>query len=245
MLPLCCTDHRPVNRWALTNPHMSLHIPNESRIVVSKQKKSNGRPRRPVHSMKSIMSNIHILTGVASFVRWPLNLHIFAKEAQKAWETWIKQAEDPERPGLHITTDIVDETTGILEESEPAGIHALDLDYTPIKEYVQKARDVVSFEREGSCVHCADELTSKEGLQAMCPNTDCRAMGHLACWSKHALAAEGDSEAILPSRCRCPSCGGEVRWGDMMKELTLRVRGEEDVQRLLTVKKRAKRVVHE
>ncbi len=195
--------------------------------------------------MKSIMSNIHILTGVASFVRWPLNLHVFAKEAQKAWETWLKQTEDPERPGLTMVTDIVDETTGILQESEPAGIHALALDYTPIKDYVQKAQDVVSFEREGKCVHCDDELTSREGLHAMCPNAECQAMGHLGCWSKHALAGEGESDAVIPSTCRCPSCGGEVRWGDMMKELTLRVRGEEDIQRLLTVKKRPRKVVYE
>jgi structure-specific endonuclease subunit SLX1 len=195
--------------------------------------------------MKSIMSNIHILTGVASFVRWPLNLHLLAQEAKKAWDGWIKQSDDPERPGLQISTDIVDETTGILQESEPAGIHALALDYTPIKEYVQKAQHVVAFEKEGNCIHCDDELPSKEGLHAMCPNEGCEAMGHLGCWSKHALTGEGNTDAIIPSNCRCPSCGGEVRWGDMIKELTLRVRGEEEVQRLLTVKKRPRKMVHE
>ncbi|KAM3480062.1 hypothetical protein MY8738_005119 [Beauveria namnaoensis] len=228
--------------WALANPHLSLHIPADERLAVSTQTKRNGRPRRPALSMRSVMSNIHLLTGVASFVRWPLTLHFFAEEAHKAWKTWLKKAENPARPGLCVLTDFVDDTAGILgPHDDQAGIQALPLDYAPVKDYVQKAQDVVMFEKEGRCVHCDEEMASGQGLHAMCPNGDCVAMGHLDCWSKHALAGEGDPEAILPQTCFCPSCGGEVRWGEMMKELTLRVRGQSEIDKLLKVKKRGRK----
>lgn len=228
--------------WALANPHLSLHIPDESRLVVSKQTKRNGRPRRPPMSMRSVMSSIHLLTGVASFARWPLKLHFFAHEAHKAWMAWQKTAQDAERPGLRVLTDFVDDTTGILgAHDEHAGIHALPLDYAPFKDYVQRAQEVVLFEKQGSCVHCKELLVPGEGLHAMCPSGDCVAMGHLDCWSKHALRTEGESDAVLPRTCSCPSCDGAVHWGNMMQELTLRIRGESEVTKLLKVKKRGKK----
>lgn len=228
--------------WALANPHLSLHIPDDARLAVSTQTKRNGRPRRPPLSMRSVVSNIHLLTGVASFARWPLTLHFFAAEAHRAWTAWVRTAESPAREGLRVLTDFVDDTTGILgAHDEQAGIHALPLDYALVKEYVQKAQDVVAFEKEGRCVHCDEDMVSGEGLHAMCPNDDCVAMGHLDCWSKHALATEGDAEAMIPRTCSCPSCGGHLRWSDMITELTLRVRGQREVEKLLKVRKRGKK----
>jgi structure-specific endonuclease subunit SLX1 len=74
----------------------------------------------------------------------------------------------------------------------------------------------------------------------MCPNNGCKAIGHIDCWSKDALYHEGGSE-VLPDISTCPSCGGEIRWGDMMKELSLRVRGPQDVEKLLKKAEKAKK----
>jgi structure-specific endonuclease subunit SLX1 len=179
------------------------------------------------------MSNIHLLTAAPSFARWPLNLHLFAKEAQTAWEKWTKSSETPVRAELNILTDFKEaanaEAAGAPEV--PWGIHAMAVDYAPIKGYVEKAHNVVSFEQEGRCVHCHEELAHGQGLYPMCPSEGCVAMGHLDCWSKHALS--DDDSALLPHKCVCPSCKGSIRWGDMMKELSLRVRGEKEVQKLL------------
>lgn len=207
-------------------------------------------PKRPPYSLKSVMSNLHLLTGVPSFARWPLNLHFFRQEAFKSWEAWIKSSNAPARPGLDIRTDFGTpaestepvEPTGPAEPAEGAapvasGIHALPLDYAPIKEYVEKVNDVVAFEQEGECIHCHEELEPAKGIYAMCPNQGCVAMGHLDCWSRHALPA-GAAEDVIPDRCNCPSCGGNVRWGDMMKELSLRLRGGKEVEKLLKKKKR-------
>lgn len=184
------------------------------------------------------MSNIHLLTGVPSFARWPLNVHFLAREAFTTWQSRIQATQTPCREGLEILTDFshsreVDSTSG--------GIHALPADYSPMSEYVLKARDVVDFEQEGKCVHCEEDLDSGKGLHAMCPNSECKAMGHLNCWSKHALA--GDSSGhIIPEQCTCPSCGGDIRWGDMVKELSLRVRGTQEVKKLVKAAEKAKKV---
>lgn len=229
-----------VSRWALTNPHVSMHIPTESRITIATQKKRSGKPRRPLHSLKSVVANLHLLIGVPSFARWPLNLHFLAKDAYTTWEARLKSVGEPPKAGIEIVTDFGPSPESEASEPAPRGIHALPLDYSPIKPYVEKAHNVVSFEQEGNCVHCHQELESAKGLHPMCPNDGCKAMGHLDCWSKHALIGEDDG-ALIPERCACPSCGGKVRWGDMIKELSLRIRSPKDVEKLLKKKRRTKK----
>ena len=234
-----------VRRWALTNPHISLHIPSESRLALSTQRKKNGMPRRPKPSLKSVVSNLHLLTAVPSFRRWPLALHFFAEEAFTSWKDFLKSGPATSGPKhLRILKDFGAPTKSADESAlEAWGIHALPLDYTAIKGYVEKAHNIVSFEQEGKCICCDDELEPGKGLYPMCPNDGCEAMGHLDCWSRHALSANKEGH-VIPDSCKCPSCGGEVRWGDMMKELSLRVRGQADVEKLLkTKKRRTKQVV--
>lgn len=183
------------------------------------------------------MSNLHLLTVVPSFARWPLNLHFLAREAYAAWQKWT---ESSWRPSLTIATDF----DANEDEDVARGIHALPLDYQPIKDYVQKAHDIVSFEREGDCLHCGKELESGRGLHAMCPNAECTAMGHLDCWSRHGLEGDG-GDNVVPDVFQCPSCTGDIRWGDMVKELSLRVRGAKEVDRLLKKRKRMPKTTNE
>ncbi|KAH8890194.1 GIY-YIG catalytic domain-containing protein [Thozetella sp. PMI_491] len=241
--------------WALTNPHLSLHIPSSSRIAVSSGHKRNGMPRRPRASLVSILSNLHLLLRVPSFSRWPLTLHFFAPDVHEAWRKWSAGTKESLREDLLIVTDF---EAGALEravspDADPAalempvvgggsepemhGIHALPLDYAPMKEYVAKGKAVFDFEKEGNCVVCREAMASGDGLYALCTNLGCEGVGHLSCWSRHLLPGE-EKDSILPVRGTCPSCGGDVQWGDMMKELTLRVRGAKEVEKLLKVKRK-------
>ncbi|KAL1890070.1 Slx4p interacting protein [Sporothrix stenoceras] len=252
--------------WALTNPHLSLHIPAESRLSVASQKKRNGHPKRPPASIHSILANLHLLLRVPSFARWPLRFHIFVPEVHAAYKKWSQtsasqQLGDDVRE-VEVLTDFppapesiyggMTATTGDhdddIEMSGPLwGIHALPLDYTPMRDYVDKARDIFAFEREGDCTVCHTELPAGKGLYAVCPNTECEAVGHLRCWSSHLLTGEkktgtlgvgGSDDALVPVRGHCPDCGGPVVWGDMIKELTLRMRGPKEVEKLVKAKRR-------
>jgi structure-specific endonuclease subunit SLX1 len=238
-------------RWALTNPHLSLHIPASSRLAISTQRKRNGHPRRPPSSLSSIVSNLHLLLNVPSFARWPLNLHFFAPEMHTAWKKWCLTAAKPLRQNLTIVTDFKPEASIAPAETSvnspgnpteetvaPWGIHALPLDHDPIKEYVTKGKTVFDFEMEGACVVCQQAIASGNGLHALCPNAGCNGVGHLSCWSNHLLPAQESGAQVLPIQGQCPKCHGEVHWGLMMKELTLRMRGQKDIEKLLKEKRK-------
>ncbi len=231
-----------------------MHIPSPARITLSTQTKKNGQPRRPRASLLSVMSNLHLLLRVPSFSRWPLRLHFFARDAHAAWDKWCTTANEPVRDMLPVDTDFGPDPDSRLgsdsaaslavastkQDEAPQGIHGLHLDYAPVKEYVTKGQSVFSFEREGSCVVCCGDQASEEGLYAVCTNETCDGVGHVDCWSRHLLAEEGAEDTILPVAGHCPKCKGEVRWGDMMKELTLRVRGQKEVEKLLKKRRKGK-----
>ncbi|KAI0883082.1 uncharacterized protein GGS22DRAFT_167848 [Annulohypoxylon maeteangense] len=227
--------------WALTNPHTSLHIPTTSRISAAAGRKRNGHPKRPRHTMTSILSNVHILLRVPSFARWPLNVHFFDPEVYKAWKKCCDTADGPLQDTTQILTDFgsslsgPQETEGSHSENEseqPWGIHALPLDYAPMKDYVTKTKSIYDFEREGDCVVCREHLEPGQGLYATCSNASCEGTGHVSCWSKHILGKEAD-ENIIPISGHCPKCKGRVTWIDLMKEVSLRVRGAKEVEKLL------------
>lgn len=243
-----------LTRWALTNPHVSLHIPDESRVTSprrsprrttsktgsSRTRKKARMPKRPIPSLASVIANIHILTGVPSFARLPLNVHFLAEDAYAAWQHRLESVQEPSRKCLRVLTDFADAVDEVPGQTLVRGIHALPLDYQPMAEYLDKARSIVEFEQQGCCVHCAQDLESDNGLHALCPNDGCQAMGHLVCWSQHALSGEKNGH-VIPNQCACPSCGGDIRWVDMMKELSLRIRGEAKVDDVLKRAKRAKK----
>jgi len=229
-----------------------MHIPSPARISISTQRKKNGQPRRPRASLTSIISNLHLLLGVPSFSRWPLRLHFFSRDAHAAWEKWCATAKEPMREGVAILTDFGDQGAKAVRtvssenvresctpEPAPWGIHALPLDYAPIKDYVAKGRDVFSFEREGKCVVCKEHMPPGKGLYMLCSNDGCEGVGHLSCWSRHMLSVQ-EHDKIIPVAGKCPKCRGPVKWGDMMTELTLRLRGLKEVDKLLKKKRKAK-----
>ncbi|EPE08502.1 giy-yig catalytic domain containing protein [Ophiostoma piceae UAMH 11346] len=242
--------------WALTNPHLSLHIPAESRLSVSRQTKKNGHPRRPPASMQSIVANLHLLLGVPSFTRWPLRLHVFAPEVLAAWNKWLKTSNNTKPPTLELVTDFSSASSSTTDTEAKTGVHAMPVDYTPLQDYVDKARDIFTFEREGDCAVCHETLPSgQNGLYAVCPNTSCEAVGHLRCWSGYLLSKEApmsasdtedelvgavhtDKQPLMPVRGNCPKCGGPVVWADMMKELTLRLRAPKEVDKLVKAKRK-------
>jgi structure-specific endonuclease subunit SLX1 len=188
--------------------------------------------------MTSILSNLHLLLRVPSFSRWPLKLHFFAPDAHQAWVKWCSTANEPLRGTLEVVTDFVprpDAEIGAVAPDPPnlpSGIHRLPLDYTPMKNYVAKTNTIVAFEMEGDCVVCKEHLPTGEGFYAVCSNEGCEGVGHIACWSKHLLGEEG-ADHVLPVSGHCPSCHGPVDWGEMMREMSLRMRGQKEVEKLL------------
>jgi structure-specific endonuclease subunit SLX1 len=116
------------------------------------------------------------------------------------------------------------------------GIKALDIDYEPVKPHVEKGKDITEFEREGSCTICLSSCEHDSGVYAICPTPSCESVTHLTCLSKHFLSSE-DEDSLVPITGTCPCCKTESRWVDVVKELTLRIRGEKEIAKLLKPKR--------
>jgi structure-specific endonuclease subunit SLX1 len=58
--------------------------------------------------------------------------------------------------------------------------------------------------------------------------------GHLSCL---APSFSGVAENLVPTTGDCPGCGAKLRWIDLVKELSLRMRGEAEVQKIFKIRK--------
>ncbi|KAE9364672.1 hypothetical protein N431DRAFT_354204 [Stipitochalara longipes BDJ] len=230
--------------WAWQNPHVTQHIPPESRIQHAIEKKRGGQPKRPRHSVASLLSNLHLLLHVPSFSRWPLQLRFFSQDVYKAWLKWCKTATEPIRDSITIIQDFPPSDPVSGDESDSPkqkkakhthGIAALTVDYSNEKTYVEKGKNIIDFEREGSCAICHNDLEHAAGIYAICPNHACESVTHLTCLSKHFLTDE--EEALVPVTGQCSACNSEIKWVDVVKELSLRIRGQKEVEKLLKEKR--------
>ncbi|KAH6664512.1 hypothetical protein B0J14DRAFT_247072 [Halenospora varia] len=232
--------------WAWQNPHITQHIASEERIQHATHKKRSGHPKRPRHSVTSLLSNLHVLLRSPSFTRWPLEIRFFSKEVHTAWLKWVKATRESIRTSIPIVEDFPP-TGKILSGddiiSSPKskkrkldhGIDTLPIDYANQKAHVEKAKEIIDFEREGKCKICSVDLEHSGGLFAVCPETGCETVSHLTCLSKHFLG--DDEDALVPITGKCPGCETELIWTDVVKELTLRTRGQKEVQKLLKAKR--------
>lgn len=109
------------------------------------------------------------------------------------------------------------------------------VDYSNEKPHVEKAKIIVDFEREGLCAICHSDMEHDAGIYTICPNQGCESVTHLTCLSQHFLKDEED--ALVPVKGQCPTCKAQIKWVDVVKELSLRIRGQKEVEKLLKGKR--------
>ncbi|KAK7955099.1 GIY-YIG catalytic domain containing protein [Apiospora saccharicola] len=214
--------------WALANPHLSLHIPSADRITIATKKKRNGHPKRPPYSLTSVVSNLHLLLRVPSFLRWPLKLHFFNRDVYKAWLKWCGTATDKLRDTMAIVTDFEPVAGTEVAKSTELGTQGEE------EEAAAPPQPGASMPCPWTTRQC--EKSSRrpsEGVYAACTNAGCEGVGHVACWSSYLLGGSGAADEVLPIGGNCPQCDGPVTWGEMMTEMTLRMHGRKEVEKLL------------
>ncbi|KAG9236527.1 hypothetical protein BJ875DRAFT_222465 [Amylocarpus encephaloides] len=234
--------------WAWQNPHITSHIAPEERISRATQKKRSGHPRRAPHSVASLLANLHVLLRSPSFSRWPLDIRFFSKSVHESWVKWTKAAAEPVRRSIPVL-QAFPSTKATISDSDPVGnnpgeemiyrrMATLPITYDDQKSHVAKTKDIVDFELEGTCDVCLTDLEHDGGLYILCPNTKCDAIAHMTCLSKQFL--EDGEEELVPIKGNCPKCKTELVWADLVKELSLRMRGQKEVEKLLKVKRAKK-----
>ena len=247
--------------WALQNPHLTLHISEERRLVQSQSAvNSRGfkRPKPPRRTLPSILSNLHLLLRVPSFSRWPLRIRFFSKEVWLAWKDIERKTVQALPEHMGIICEFPAESVTKEKPMHDDGlhpIHRLDVSYGSLTEYVAKTKDIFELEKATACAVCSKIMGLREddweherkhdGPLLVCPHASCTAVSHLRCLGDLFLNQEresGEDEIpLVPTHGTCPSCRADTQWVDVVREATLRMRGQKEIDTLLRRKRAAEK----
>ena len=199
-----------------------------------------GRPRkrgaRPRLSLSDRLANLHLLLRSTSFARWPLEVTFYAEDVFRVWQKWTAQGLDELNPGVEVTMDESSRTGTVSADRPtegPTGIRAIDIGYSALRSHLEKATDLLSTFRR--CTICHEYLRENGAMTLVCPTAKCDNASHLECFATHFLTR--DTESLVPITGDCPSCGTKLQWADLVKELSLRIRGEKEVDKIFKVRK--------
>ena len=127
------------------------------------------------------------------------------------------------------------------ESGDPKGIYALDVGYGGLKPHLSKSQKVFESAEWLHCAICTKGLPTSGAMTLVCPNSSCNALAHIECLSTSFLQAGRNKDAIVPTSGNCPGCGTKHQWIDLVKELSLRMRGEKEVAALFKKRRRVKK----
>ena len=210
-------------------------------------------------SLVDKLSNLHLLLRIPSFARWPLSVRFFCEESHQAWQKWsrgweggirsgIKIIIDPQQPmSLNPETNMVENTLiegkGKEDNSSDAskgGLGGIDPSYAQLRPHLEKSLFLLAESETNQCSICAETIQVSMATTVVCPNDGCRTASHLTCLSRRFLADEGQFELLVPTDGHCPGCHAHIQWVDVVKELSLRMRGEKEVTQLMRKPRRRK-----
>ena len=234
---------------------MTKRIAPEQRISIPIRKSSKtGRKRtwlaKPRTSLKDKLSNLHLLLRVPSFARWPLEVRFFCEDAYQEWQSEEKRANSRIRSGIKVLLDLT-QPEGIINDGQlstspkakgkrkrdalgKGGIEGLDLGYSELKNHVEKSSSSLAGDEALKCAVCSKNLGPKATMALVCPHKDCRIASHMACLATKFIEDEGAAAAsVTPISGRCPGCKTELQWIDLIKELSLRARGQKEVVKIM------------
>ncbi|KAK4565964.1 Slx4p interacting protein [Recurvomyces mirabilis] len=239
--------------WAWQNTHLTRHVTADDRLTQAKSNirvspksgRVKKRPARPRMGITERLGNLHLLLRSSSFERWPLNVTFYAQDVFRVWERWARQHIEHLRPGIEVRLDpsTAAKKDQVVASGDAAasltGIAALDIGYNGLKSQLEKAKGIFEDGEWLQCACCQEAIVASGDMTLVCITEGCNSVFHLDCLSTAFLEAEGDEDAMVPTSGACPSCGLELRWVDLAKELSLRMRGEAEISALY--KKRRKR----
>ncbi|KAJ9207316.1 hypothetical protein DTO164E3_590 [Paecilomyces variotii] len=206
---------RHVNRGERNATHQS-----RGRIdPKSKVKTSQGEPKTRA-SLASHLGDLHVLLRSTYFRNWPLKVRFFSKDVYRVWQGWSDRVDG-----------LIPDNVEIISPQDGGSIRnaaAVDSSYNSMRSYLEKARTVLDDSQNIHCGVCKELLQVKDQMIVVCPAPSCRSTSHLLCLSNRFLQESGEPDQMVPLEGTCVACEETVQWPMLMKELTLRSRGESD-----------------
>ncbi|MCJ1257630.1 Slx4p interacting protein [Lignoscripta atroalba] len=195
------------------------------------------------------LSNLHLLLRVPSFARWPLEVRFFCEDVYHVWQRWSDRVDGQIRSGIKIILDLEElaehtatddslmntqaEGKRKLEARGKGGLNGLDVGYAASKPHLEKSLFMLAESETNKCSVCAEDMGAQTAVAVVCPVEGCRTASHLTCLSMRFLQEEGQGALIVPTSGSCPCCKTEMQWIDLIKEMSLRARGEKELTQLM------------
>jgi len=241
------------HRWAWQNTHLTRRIAEEQRITVRetrirvspKSGRTRRRPAKPRISLIDKLSNLHLLLRVPSFARWPLEVRFFSEDVYRVWQRWSERVDGDIRDGITVVLDVkhtaeVGTASAIPRSGEgregevdTGGVNGVDVGYARIKSHVEKSLFLLAEGEVVKCAVCTDDLGTQAAMALVCSHEGCRSASHMTCLSRIFLEQDGSGTSLVPTVGLCPSCRTPLSWSDLVMEMSLRIRGEKEVARLM------------
>ena len=189
------------------------------------------------------LSNLYLLLQVPSFSRWPLEVRFFCEDVYRKWQVYGDASIS--KVGSNVKV-LLDTKTPISQSAEPGaplhtirsgGVEGIDATYAPLKQHLQKSMALLEEKATLQCVLCTSSIEDTQRA-TVCPYDGCMATSHLLCISNHFLKMEKQKDLLVPTVGQCPSCRRQTQWIDLVKEVSLRLRGQKEVASLMKIRKR-------
>ena len=119
----------------------------------------------------------------------------------------------------------------VQQQQQLIGIHTLDVTFQPMKLGLEKSLGLLAIPLS-SCALCQQSINATGSMALVCMTDGCDSPYHMSCLSRHFLDAEENSTAVLPTEGKCPSCGTGLHWTDLVRNLSLRMRGVKEMEAL-------------
>jgi structure-specific endonuclease subunit SLX1 len=228
--------------WAWQNTHMTRHIERDVRHArideLTKNKKASpSKGKNPPMSLEARLKNLYYLLGVRSFNRWPLHLRFFSQDIFKLWEKHTAKMAPQLRTSIVIQLTPVEipklTSENATEDASfkiPDLIQAIPVAYEDCKSYVKKAQTMIEDGNLRSCGVCKGTIDVTTALVLVCPLEMCRAVCHMSCLSSRFMGEEDSRDSLIPIEGTCPSCRTPLKWSTLMKELSIRIRGQQKIE---------------
>jgi structure-specific endonuclease subunit SLX1 len=245
--------------WAWQNAHLTRHIPHDERISFATARiktsprsgRTRRRPGRPKTSLTDKLSNLHLLLRVPYFSKWPLELRFFSEDVFQFWNTWCQRVDVQISSTIKIWLDRTKQDHDLVSQPESertrkrrkldevgkGGVNGIDPTYAPLRLVLEKSQFLLEDDEDLVCSICKQDLKSTHDLVTLCPQATCQSFHHMTCLSSHFLEDDGTS-SMIPVGGQCPGCKARLSWADLMKEMSLRIRGAGEVSKILKARKR-------
>ena len=220
-------------------------IPKPKSQKSPKTKRPRKRPSKPYRSLTDRLQNLHLLLRVPSFSRWPLQVRFFCEDVYHLWQLWSDRVNGSIRSGIKVLLDLKQFAESIDDGKNPAstqakgrrkrdaigkgGIEGLEVGYSELRDHLEKSTSILAEIKGLQCAVCTKDLGPRTAMSLVCPQQFCRTASHMTCLATKFIEGEQVGALVAPISGRCPGCEEELQWIDLIKDLSLRVRGEKEV----------------